>query len=94
MKTRAILRQALACACAAGLALGQAPQVDKPKAPIWWRPFKSPTISNVRMTNSQRLHSLMRAGRLYLTLQDAIQPLAVKFGRGTASLVSYNALGQ
>ena len=72
MRTRAMFRQAIALACAAGLALGQAPQVDKPKAPIWWRPFKSPTISDTRMTNSQRLHSLMRAGRLYLTLQDAI----------------------
>jgi len=30
------------------------------------------TISPARMTNTERIHSLMRAGRLYLTLQDAI----------------------
>jgi outer membrane protein len=51
----------------------QEPFVARPKTPIFWRPYESPTVPPVRTTNSDRLHSLIRAGRLYLTLQDAIE---------------------
>jgi outer membrane protein len=51
---------------------GQEPFVARPKTPIFWRPYEGPTVPPVRTTNSDRLHSLIRAGRLYLTLQDAI----------------------
>ncbi len=36
------------------------------------RPYLAPTIPPVRLSNSARLHSLVRAGKLYLTVQDAI----------------------
>ena len=46
--------------------------VEKPKAPIIWRPYKRPTVPPVQLTNSDRIHALIRAGKLYLTVQDAI----------------------
>lgn len=70
--TRPALRQAVAILSACAMLRAQAPVVSHPIAPIWWRPYVPATISPARMTNSQRLHSLMRAGKLYLTLQDAI----------------------
>src|SRR5690349_5620366 len=68
-KTMAI---ALASLCAVGQLPAQQPFVEKPKAPVVWRPYKAPNVPDVVLSNSDRLHSLMRAGRLYLTLQDAI----------------------
>ena len=50
----------------------QQPFVEKPKSPVLWRPYKTPNVPDVVLKNSDRLHALMRAGRLYLTLQDAI----------------------
>lgn len=46
--------------------------VTKPDAPVIVRPYKSPAIEPVRLGNSDRLHRLIRAGKLYLTVQDAI----------------------
>jgi outer membrane protein len=51
---------------------GQEPFVARPKTSIFRRPYESPTVPPVRTINSDRLHSLIRAGRLYLTLQDTI----------------------
>jgi outer membrane protein len=70
-------RQFVACACA-GIMLyaqglyAQGPVIDKPSAPIFWRPYLPPILHPARMTNTERIHSLMRGGKLYLTLQDAI----------------------
>ncbi|MBZ5602334.1 MAG: TolC family protein [Acidobacteriia bacterium] len=50
----------------------QQPFVEKLDVPILWRPYTPRTPSPVTMTNSDRVHALIRAGRLYLTLQDAI----------------------
>jgi outer membrane protein TolC len=72
MSARNFLRQAAAWACSAGLIYGQMPVVDKPMSPVWWRPYVPSKISPTRMSNTERIHSLMRAGTLYLTLQDAI----------------------
>ena len=36
------------------------------------RPYLAPTIPPVRVTNSNRLYGLIRAGNLYLTLEDAL----------------------
>ncbi|MGA3185775.1 MAG: TolC family protein [Bryobacteraceae bacterium] len=72
MKTRKFLRQLLAWTCACALVQAQPPVVSRPTGPIGWRSYKPPMISPERMTNSQRIHSLMRGGKLYLTLQDAI----------------------
>src|SRR5260221_14276338 len=46
--------------------------VQKPKAPVLVRPYLEPTVPPARLKNSERLHSLIRAGKLYLTVQDAI----------------------
>lgn len=66
------LRQMVACSCTLTCAWAQGPTIERPTSPILWRPYMPTTISPTRMTNSLRLHSLIRAGHLYLTLQDAI----------------------
>src|SRR5690242_17923700 len=40
--------------------------------PIPLRSYAPQTVPEIRMTNSQRLHSLIRAGNLYLSVQDAL----------------------
>jgi len=44
----------------------------RPSAPVVVRPYLAPYIPPVRLVNSGRLASLVRAGMLYLTVQDAI----------------------
>ncbi|MGA2133179.1 MAG: TolC family protein [Bryobacteraceae bacterium] len=46
--------------------------IEKPHliAPI--RSYAPPTVAGIRLRNSQRLHDLLRAGRLYLTVQDTL----------------------
>jgi len=46
--------------------------VEKPKAPVIVRPYLPTTVPPAKLQNSDRLHSLIRAGKLYLTVQDAI----------------------
>ena len=46
--------------------------VEKPHAPILVRPYTPATVTPVRLRNSTRLGNLIRAGKLYLTVQDAI----------------------
>jgi len=65
-------RQVLAWLCACSVLCAQGPVIDKPSGNILWRPYMPPVLAPTRMTNTQRIHSLMRAGRIYLTLQDAI----------------------
>lgn len=55
----------------------QAQKIDevnpvKPHAPILWRPYLPVQVPPVRLTNSSRLRDLIRANKLYLTLNDAI----------------------
>jgi outer membrane protein len=44
----------------------------RPTAPIYKRPYVPATIPPVRLGNSARLQSLIRAGKLYLSPHDAI----------------------
>jgi outer membrane protein len=44
----------------------------RPSAPIVLRPYKAPQVPPIRLANSGRLRDLVRAGTLYLTVQDAI----------------------
>jgi len=44
----------------------------KPTGSVLVRPYKPASIPPVRLSNSARLRSLIRAGKLYLTVQDAI----------------------
>jgi len=46
--------------------------VERPKAPVVVRPYLPPTVPPIELKNSGRLQQLIRAGKLYLTLQDAI----------------------
>ena len=46
--------------------------VEKPTAPVLVRPYLPATVPPARLKNSGRLPSLIRAGKLYLTVQDAI----------------------
>jgi outer membrane protein len=45
---------------------------QKPTGSIFARPYKAPFVPPVRLGNSGRLRDLIRAGTLYLTVQDAI----------------------
>ena len=54
------------------IALAQQPFVERPESPVLWRPYQAPVVPPSRMTNSESLHALIRGGKLYLTLQDAI----------------------
>lgn len=64
----------LCVTCAGPLTWAQdqsiAPQ--KPQHNIFIRPYLATTIPPARLGNSARLRSLVRAGKLYLTVQDAI----------------------
>jgi len=54
-------------------AAAEPPQtVEKPPGPLLVRSYQPATVPPVNLSNSDHLHSLIRAGRLYLTVQDAI----------------------
>jgi outer membrane protein TolC len=44
----------------------------RPSAPVLVRPYLTPAVPPVRLRNSDRFRELLRAGTLYLTVQDAI----------------------
>ena len=46
--------------------------VEKPHAPVLIRPYLPTSMPPARQINSNRLHDLIRGGKLYLTVQDAI----------------------
>jgi outer membrane protein len=46
--------------------------VEQPQGPLLIRSYRAPSAPPVVITNSDRLHGLIRAGHLYLTVQDAI----------------------
>jgi outer membrane protein len=46
--------------------------VTKPQVIVPIRDYMAPTIAPIRLTNSQRLNTLMRAGNLYLSAEDAL----------------------
>lgn len=56
---------------------GAAVSLDRyqvPQAPGLWltRPYRQPTVAPINLTNSNRLDALLRAGVIYLSLDDAI----------------------
>lgn len=69
-----MIRQLLACFCAAAICSAQDSQfaIEKPHFPVPIRSYAPPEVPAVRLRNSQRLHDLLRAGKLYLTVQDAL----------------------
>ncbi len=68
---------ALSCAlrlCAQELPLGPQPSLG-PRPSTWpkiARPYNAAPVPPIRLSNSSRLRDLIRAGSLYLTVQDAI----------------------
>ena len=74
MNSKKILAVLVSWSCLASQCYAQEATitVQKPKAPILVRPYLEPTVPPARLKNSERLHSLIRVGKLYLTVQDAI----------------------
>jgi outer membrane protein len=69
---RKCLAAGLSLACVTWPLAGQDIEPVRPQAPVVVRPYLAPSVPPVRLRNSDRLHQLMRAGTLYLTVQDAI----------------------
>ncbi|HEX5432451.1 MAG TPA: TolC family protein, partial [Bryobacteraceae bacterium] len=72
MRLRKIFAAATVWICVAGQVWAEQPFVSRPQGSPVWRSYKPPAIPPVQLFNSDRLHRLIRAGKLYLTLQDAI----------------------
>lgn len=74
MKSGNLPRSLLAWVCAAAICSAQDQQVaiEKPHLPVPIRSYVAPTVSASRLGNSGRLHKMLRAGKLYLTVQDAL----------------------
>jgi outer membrane protein len=67
------LRKFISVLAAAGcLASAQEQVVERPQGPVLIRSYQGATVAPVELKNSDHLHSLIRAGKLYLTVQDAI----------------------
>ncbi len=68
------MRRLLISTLGIAVALGQNQPytVERPQLPIPVRSYAPPTIPPVRLTNTDRLHRLIHAGKLYLTVQDAL----------------------
>lgn len=71
---RRIVAVGLSYICWFSCVWGQEASIEpvKSQAPILWRPYLAADVPPVRLANSARLQSLIRAGNLYLTVQDAI----------------------
>jgi outer membrane protein len=74
---RKCLAGLLCLSTSAPLSWAQASQTEaalpiKPSKPFFIRSYRTPEIPNVQLTNSSRLAGLVRGGKLYLTVQDAI----------------------
>jgi outer membrane protein TolC len=54
------------------LAQQSAVVVDRPQGSILFRPYRQTHIPEVQLKNTPRIYGLIRAGKLYLTVQDAI----------------------
>ena len=46
--------------------------INRPTLPIPFRSYAPQSVPPIRLTNSERLHSLIRGGNLYLSVQDAL----------------------
>lgn len=70
---RKLIALGLCCALPTPLALAQAPiEPVRPAGSVVYRPYLPATVPPISLANSGRLATLIRAGKLYLTAQDAI----------------------
>jgi outer membrane protein len=60
--------------CAVGTFAQDEIRVEPPTGPLGWlvNPYRPRSVPPIRVTNSPRLNSLIRAGNLYLTEQDVV----------------------
>lgn len=78
MMGRIWLRQLVAASLVCASAMPAWPQAIqqiepvRPNAPIVTRPYKAPYVPPIQTRNSLRIRDLIRGGKLYLTVQDAI----------------------
>ncbi|HXP86620.1 MAG TPA: TolC family protein [Bryobacteraceae bacterium] len=71
MSSKILWRNPLIAICLVPMLAAQ-DTVTRPIGTVFVRPYKPAAIPPVRLANSSRLASLMRAGKLYLTVADAI----------------------
>ena len=73
-KSQKLLAIVAAVSCVASQMFAQEAQqvVERPRAPVFWRPYVGASVPPVQLKNSSRLYGLLRGGKLYLTVQDAI----------------------
>jgi outer membrane protein len=98
----AAAQKVVAVACVAVTAWAQQPQdiqSEKPTGSVFIRPYKAANIPPVRLANSLRLVDLIRAGKLYLTAQDAIalaleNNVDVEFDRYNALIDKWSVIRQ
>ena len=69
---RSLLVWLAIAAIAAAPCEAQLPVVERPRGPIGLRSYEGVYVGPARFNNSNRIYSLMRAGTLYLTVQDAL----------------------
>ena len=74
---RETLATTLCFTCGAALLPAQISQQEqaapvRPTSPIIFRSYRAPSIPALQLSNSSRLAGLIRGGKLYLTVQDAI----------------------
>jgi outer membrane protein TolC len=67
----------------------------RPSATILWRPYLPTTVPPARLRNSDRMKILIRAGKLYLTVHDAIalaieNNIDIENARYNPSLMAWN----
>jgi outer membrane protein len=74
MKPRIVTLAVIACSCLVfrATAQNQPYSLGQTSIPALIRPYVAPEIPPIRLTNLNRLHELIRAGNLYLSVQDAI----------------------
>lgn len=68
----AVIKRAVALLCLASLTWAQDIAPIRPQAPIFVRSYLPVTVPPIRVANSALLRELVRAGMLYLTVQDTI----------------------
>jgi outer membrane protein len=72
MKTRQFLILLIASSACVLHAQGPQETPQRPRASIFIRPYEGATLPPVPLKNSGRIYSLIRGGKLYLTVQDAL----------------------
>src|SRR5579871_1364250 len=68
------LVQIIGIAAGAALCRAQGPLETpvRPEAPIFIRPYQGAIVPPIQVKNSDRIYGLIRGGKLYLTVQDAL----------------------